>query len=125
MLVEDNSFTSNSNLLIKFHVIVADSDLIMKLTALLSTQSSLGTERQNFPHAASQHSVVKVESSDADVPSFEIIAVVDPASEEAQQIIPLVMVSYLSSGDVSLPQLSTVYCCISFLLIWECFVAII
>nr|XP_039250114.1 UDP-glucose:glycoprotein glucosyltransferase 1-like [Styela clava] len=71
-----------------------DSDLIMKLTSLLSTQPPLESERRSLQVAGSQHSVIQMESRDESIPAFSIVAVLDPASESAQQISALISVLY-------------------------------
>nr|CAB3267495.1 UDP-glucose:glycoprotein glucosyltransferase 1 [Phallusia mammillata] len=68
------------------------SDFIMKLTSHLSSQAKSDVDRRDLSPLREDHSVIKLESSEADPSPYDITVVVDPASEKSQEIIPIVMV---------------------------------
>jgi len=72
--------------------LISVSDLIMKMTAHLLSQPKMDTMRRDLAPPHSEHSVVKVASSDAERSAYDILAVLDPASHKAQEIIPIVQV---------------------------------
>ena len=67
------------------------SDQVMKTVALLMTRSST-KNRNKLSFHSDKHSVVTVEPSMPDKPSFEITAVIDPVTMGAQKIGPLLAV---------------------------------
>nr|XP_002120850.2 UDP-glucose:glycoprotein glucosyltransferase 1 isoform X2 [Ciona intestinalis] len=68
------------------------SDIIMKLTSHLSSQPKVEAERRDLSPPFAEHSVVDLPSSDPERSSYDILAVLDPASNIAQQIIPVIEV---------------------------------
>ncbi|XP_052105584.1 UDP-glucose:glycoprotein glucosyltransferase 1-like [Mytilus californianus] len=66
------------------------SDMVMKVSALLSSKTST-TERKEISYHADQHSVLKI-LGDANEPAFQIEAIVDPVSSEAQKLAPILLV---------------------------------
>lgn len=71
------------------------SDFIMKLTSHISSQPKSDVDRRDLSPLREEHSVIKLTSGDAEPSPYDITVVVDPASEKAQEIIPIVMVSYV------------------------------
>ncbi len=67
------------------------SDQAMKISSLLLTRPQ-GRSRSAVSFYGDKHSVVKVDPAMPDRPSFDITAVVDPASTGAQKIAPLLQV---------------------------------
>ncbi|XP_068608113.1 UDP-glucose:glycoprotein glucosyltransferase 1 [Brachionichthys hirsutus] len=66
------------------------SDLVMKVDALLSSQPK-GEARVEYGFADDRYSAVKIRPREGDV-YFEVVAVVDPATREAQKLAPLLLV---------------------------------
>uniref|UniRef100_H2ZD88 UDP-glucose glycoprotein glucosyltransferase 2 n=1 Tax=Ciona savignyi TaxID=51511 RepID=H2ZD88_CIOSA len=69
-----------------------ESDLIMKLTSHLSIQPKSESSRRDISPPFHSHSVVELNSNNPDQSSYDILAVLDPASAIAQQIIPVIEV---------------------------------
>uniref|UniRef100_A0A671YK67 UDP-glucose ceramide glucosyltransferase-like 1 n=1 Tax=Sparus aurata TaxID=8175 RepID=A0A671YK67_SPAAU len=67
-----------------------DSDLVMKVDALLSSQPK-GEARVEYGFADDRHSAVKIRPREGDV-YFDVIAVVDPVTRDAQKLAPLLLV---------------------------------
>ncbi|XP_062620063.1 UDP-glucose:glycoprotein glucosyltransferase 1-like [Saccostrea cucullata] len=66
------------------------SELIMKISSLLSSKTS-NTERKDLSGLRDQHSAVKLPAN-PDSPAYQIEAVLDPVSQEAQKITPMIKV---------------------------------
>ncbi|KAL8598827.1 hypothetical protein ACOMHN_015406 [Nucella lapillus] len=66
------------------------SDMVMKVSALLSTQSTSVT-RHKVNFKGDKHSVVKIPAAE-DLPAFTVEAIVDPASREAQKLAPILQI---------------------------------
>ncbi|XP_034530985.1 UDP-glucose:glycoprotein glucosyltransferase 1 [Notolabrus celidotus] len=66
------------------------SDLVMKVDALLSSQPK-GDSRVEYDFADDRHSAVKIRPKEGNV-YFDVIAVVDPATRDAQKLAPLLLV---------------------------------
>ncbi|XP_068195286.1 UDP-glucose:glycoprotein glucosyltransferase 1 isoform X2 [Antennarius striatus] len=66
------------------------SDLVMKVDALLSSQPK-GEARVEYGFADDRYSAVKIRPSEGDV-YFDVVAVVDPVTREAQKLAPLLLV---------------------------------
>ncbi|CAK6966998.1 UDP-glucose:glycoprotein glucosyltransferase 1 [Scomber scombrus] len=66
------------------------SDLVMKVDALLSSQPK-GEARVEYGFADDRFSAVKIRPKEGDV-YFDVIAVVDPVTREAQKLAPLLLV---------------------------------
>ncbi|XP_053191338.1 UDP-glucose:glycoprotein glucosyltransferase 1 [Scomber japonicus] len=66
------------------------SDLVMKVDALLSSQPK-GEARVEYGFADDRYSAVKIRPKEGDV-YFDVIAVVDPVTREAQKLAPLLLV---------------------------------
>lgn len=66
------------------------SDLVMKVDALLSSQPK-GEARVEYDFADDRHSAVKIRPKEGDV-YFDVIAVVDPVTRDAQKLAPLLLV---------------------------------
>uniref|UniRef100_A0AAX7SCQ7 UDP-glucose ceramide glucosyltransferase-like 1 n=1 Tax=Astatotilapia calliptera TaxID=8154 RepID=A0AAX7SCQ7_ASTCA len=67
-----------------------DSDLVMKVDALLSSQPK-GEARVEYGFADDRYSAVKIRPKEGDV-YFDVVAVVDPVTREAQKLAPLLLV---------------------------------
>lgn len=66
------------------------SDMVMKVSALLSTQSTSVT-RHKVIFKGDKYSVVKIPAAE-DLPAFTVEAIVDPASREAQKLAPILQI---------------------------------
>ncbi|XP_008397948.1 UDP-glucose:glycoprotein glucosyltransferase 1 isoform X1 [Poecilia reticulata] len=66
------------------------SDLVMKVDALLSSQPK-GESRIEYGFSDDRHSAVKIRPKEGDV-YFDVIAVVDPVTRDAQKMAPLLSV---------------------------------
>ncbi|XP_076453817.1 UDP-glucose:glycoprotein glucosyltransferase 1-like isoform X2 [Babylonia areolata] len=66
------------------------SDMVMKVSALLSTQASTVT-RHKVAFKGDTYSVVKIPAAE-DSPAFTVEAIVDPASREAQKLAPILQI---------------------------------
>uniref|UniRef100_A0A8D2IVX3 UDP-glucose ceramide glucosyltransferase-like 1 n=1 Tax=Varanus komodoensis TaxID=61221 RepID=A0A8D2IVX3_VARKO len=66
------------------------SDLVMKVDALLSAQPK-GEARIEYHFFEDKHSAVKLRPNEGET-YFDVVAVVDPATREAQRLAPLLMV---------------------------------
>ncbi|XP_031416124.1 UDP-glucose:glycoprotein glucosyltransferase 1 isoform X2 [Clupea harengus] len=66
------------------------SDLVMKVDALLSSQPK-GEARIEYGFAEERYSAVKVRPREEDV-YFDVVAVVDPVTRDAQKLAPLLLV---------------------------------
>uniref|UniRef100_A0A672IV37 UDP-glucose ceramide glucosyltransferase-like 1 n=1 Tax=Salarias fasciatus TaxID=181472 RepID=A0A672IV37_SALFA len=66
------------------------SDLVMKVDALLSSQPK-GEARVEYGFADDRHSAVKIRPREGDV-YFDVVAVVDPVTRDAQKLAPLLLV---------------------------------
>ncbi|XP_047197614.1 UDP-glucose:glycoprotein glucosyltransferase 1 isoform X1 [Hippoglossus stenolepis] len=66
------------------------SDLVMKVDALLSSQPK-GEARVEYDFADDRYSAVKIRPKEGDV-YFDVVAVVDPATRDAQKLAPLLLV---------------------------------
>ncbi|CAH1780753.1 unnamed protein product [Owenia fusiformis] len=66
------------------------SDLLMKTAALLSSVPQK-EGRKSIQYDSDQYSVIKIEG-DTETPSYDLVAIIDPASRGAQKITPLLMV---------------------------------
>uniref|UniRef100_A0AAX7V946 UDP-glucose glycoprotein glucosyltransferase 1 n=1 Tax=Astatotilapia calliptera TaxID=8154 RepID=A0AAX7V946_ASTCA len=66
------------------------SDLVMKVDALLSSQPK-GEARVEYGFADDRYSAVKIRPKEGDV-YFDVVAVVDPVTREAQKLAPLLLV---------------------------------
>ncbi|XP_028250934.1 UDP-glucose:glycoprotein glucosyltransferase 1 isoform X2 [Parambassis ranga] len=66
------------------------SDLVMKVDALLSSQPK-GEARVEYGFADDRYSAVKIRPKEGDV-YFDVIAVVDPVTRDAQKLAPLLLV---------------------------------
>lgn len=66
------------------------SDLVMKLDALLSSQPK-GESRIEYGFADDRYSAVKIRPKEGDV-YFDVVAVVDPVTRDAQKLAPLLSV---------------------------------
>uniref|UniRef100_A0A8C9XX53 UDP-glucose ceramide glucosyltransferase-like 1 n=1 Tax=Sander lucioperca TaxID=283035 RepID=A0A8C9XX53_SANLU len=67
-----------------------DSDLVMKVDALLSSQPK-GEARVEYDFADDRYSAVKIRPKEGDV-YFDVVAVVDPVTRDAQKLAPLLLV---------------------------------
>lgn len=77
------------------------SSLILQLSAHLLSQSPTTTQRVDIPALRSDHSVVRLSGSEGDSSSFDIVVVFDPASDKAQEIIPIVKVGHCCHHNLS------------------------
>lgn len=68
------------------------SDVVMKLTSHLASQPKSDYERRDLSGLRDEHSAIKVPSSDPDLSTYDITVVLDPASDKAQELIPIAMV---------------------------------
>ncbi|CAK8686861.1 unnamed protein product [Clavelina lepadiformis] len=95
-LIESTSYSSSSEVQDAVTGLGFDapklSDLIMKLTSHLLSQNKIEAERRDISRYSDRHSVVKLPSSAGEDSSYDITLVVDPASEKAQEIVPVVMI---------------------------------
>ncbi|XP_071373528.1 UDP-glucose:glycoprotein glucosyltransferase 1 [Centroberyx affinis] len=66
------------------------SDLVMKVDALLSSQPK-GEARVEYGFADDRYSAVKIRPTEGDV-YFDVVAVVDPVTRDAQKLAPLLLV---------------------------------
>ncbi|XP_072313338.1 UDP-glucose:glycoprotein glucosyltransferase 1 isoform X1 [Eucyclogobius newberryi] len=66
------------------------SDLVMKVDALLSSQPK-GEARVEYGFADDRYSAVKIRPKEGDV-YFDVVAVVDPVTRDAQKLAPFLMV---------------------------------
>ncbi|XP_034050699.1 UDP-glucose:glycoprotein glucosyltransferase 1 [Thalassophryne amazonica] len=66
------------------------SDLVMKVDALLSSQPK-GEARVEYDFADDRYSAVKLRPKEGDV-YFDVVAVVDPVTRDAQKLAPLLLV---------------------------------
>ncbi|KAG7229211.1 hypothetical protein INR49_013154 [Caranx melampygus] len=66
------------------------SDLVMKVDALLSSQPK-GEPRVEYDFADDRYSAVKIRPKEGDV-YFDVVAVVDPVTRDAQKLAPLLLV---------------------------------
>ncbi|XP_014855247.1 PREDICTED: UDP-glucose:glycoprotein glucosyltransferase 1 isoform X2 [Poecilia mexicana] len=66
------------------------SDLVMKVDALLSSQPK-GESRIEYGFSDDRHSAVKIRPKEGDV-YFDVVAVVDPVTRDAQKMAPLLSV---------------------------------
>uniref|UniRef100_A0A8D3CH03 UDP-glucose ceramide glucosyltransferase-like 1 n=1 Tax=Scophthalmus maximus TaxID=52904 RepID=A0A8D3CH03_SCOMX len=66
------------------------SDLVMKVDALLSSQPK-GDARVEYDFADDRYSAVKIRPKEGDV-YFDVVAVVDPVTRDAQKLSPLLLV---------------------------------
>lgn len=66
------------------------SDLVMKVDALLSSQPK-GEARVEYGFADDRHSAVKIRPKEGEV-YFDVVAVVDPVTRDAQKLAPFLMV---------------------------------
>ncbi|XP_056004849.1 UDP-glucose:glycoprotein glucosyltransferase 1-like isoform X3 [Ostrea edulis] len=66
------------------------SDLVMKISSLLSSKTA-STERKEITGLKDQHSAIKLPAS-PDSPAYQIEVVLDPVSQEAQKIAPMIKV---------------------------------
>nr|XP_014348824.1 PREDICTED: UDP-glucose:glycoprotein glucosyltransferase 2 [Latimeria chalumnae] len=66
------------------------SDLVMKVDALLSSMPK-GETRQDVKFPTSKQSVTKIEPEENEV-SYDVVAIVDPLTREAQKLAPLLIV---------------------------------
>nr|XP_019953448.1 PREDICTED: UDP-glucose:glycoprotein glucosyltransferase 1 [Paralichthys olivaceus] len=66
------------------------SDLVMKVDALLSSQPK-GEARVEYDFADDRYSAVKIRPKEGDV-YFDVVAVVDPVTRDAQKLSPLLLV---------------------------------
>uniref|UniRef100_A0A8C4EH43 UDP-glucose ceramide glucosyltransferase-like 1 n=1 Tax=Dicentrarchus labrax TaxID=13489 RepID=A0A8C4EH43_DICLA len=66
------------------------SDLVMKVDALLSSQPK-GEARVEYDFADDRYSAVKIRPKEGDV-YFDVVAVVDPVTRDAQKLAPLLLV---------------------------------
>lgn len=66
------------------------SDLVMKVDALLSSQPK-GESRVEYGFADDRHSAVKIRPKEGEV-YFDVVAVVDPVTRDAQKLAPFLMV---------------------------------
>ncbi|XP_058471290.1 UDP-glucose:glycoprotein glucosyltransferase 1 isoform X1 [Solea solea] len=66
------------------------SDLVMKVDALLSSQPK-GEARAEYDFADDRYSAVKIRPKEGDV-YFDVVAVVDPVTRDAQKLAPLLVV---------------------------------
>ncbi|XP_061600047.1 UDP-glucose:glycoprotein glucosyltransferase 1 isoform X2 [Cololabis saira] len=66
------------------------SDLVMKVDALLSAQPK-GEARMEYGFADDRYSAVKIRPTEGDV-YFDVVAVVDPVTRDAQKLAPLLLV---------------------------------
>ncbi|XP_078133115.1 UDP-glucose:glycoprotein glucosyltransferase 1 isoform X1 [Sander vitreus] len=66
------------------------SDLVMKVDALLSSQPK-GEARVEYDFADDRYSAVKIRPKEGDV-YFNVVAVVDPVTRDAQKLAPLLLV---------------------------------
>uniref|UniRef100_A0A673B0B5 UDP-glucose ceramide glucosyltransferase-like 1 n=1 Tax=Sphaeramia orbicularis TaxID=375764 RepID=A0A673B0B5_9TELE len=66
------------------------SDLVMKVDALLSSQPK-GEARVEYGFADDRYSAVKIRPKEGDV-YFDVVAVVDPVTRDAQKLAPLLLV---------------------------------
>lgn len=65
----------------------------MKLSAILHQNKNGDVQRLELPTVSDKHSVITYEPQHTGQPVFDIFAIVDPASYDAQKIAPLVNVS--------------------------------
>lgn len=65
------------------------SDLVMKISSLLSAKS-LSKSRKEINYHSDTHSVVKIPANPL-APSFEMEIIMDPASREAQKLVPILI----------------------------------
>ncbi|XP_037343101.2 UDP-glucose:glycoprotein glucosyltransferase 1 isoform X1 [Pungitius pungitius] len=66
------------------------SDLVMKVDSLLSSQPK-GEARVEYDFADDRHSAVKIRPKEGEV-YFDVVAVVDPVTRDAQKLAPLLLV---------------------------------
>ncbi|XP_078310602.1 UDP-glucose:glycoprotein glucosyltransferase 1-like [Crassostrea virginica] len=66
------------------------SELIMKISSLLSSKTST-TERKELSGLKDEHSAIKLPAN-PDAPAYQIEVVLDPVSQEAQKIAPMIKV---------------------------------
>uniref|UniRef100_A0A8C4X676 UDP-glucose ceramide glucosyltransferase-like 1 n=1 Tax=Erpetoichthys calabaricus TaxID=27687 RepID=A0A8C4X676_ERPCA len=66
------------------------SDLVMKVDALLSSQPK-GDARIDYNFFDDRHSAIKLRPKEGEV-YFDVVAIVDPATRDAQKLAPLLMV---------------------------------
>uniref|UniRef100_A0A8C7XD53 UDP-glucose ceramide glucosyltransferase-like 1 n=1 Tax=Oryzias sinensis TaxID=183150 RepID=A0A8C7XD53_9TELE len=66
------------------------SDLVMKVDALLSSQPK-GEARVDYGFSDDRHSAVKIRPKEGDI-YFDVVAVVDPVTRDAQKLTPLLLV---------------------------------
>ncbi|XP_062849869.1 UDP-glucose:glycoprotein glucosyltransferase 1 [Trichomycterus rosablanca] len=66
------------------------SDLVMKVDALLSSQPK-GEARAEHSFTLDKHSVVKIRPTEQEV-YFDVVAIVDPVTRDAQKLAPLLLV---------------------------------
>ena len=74
-------------------VFVSVSDLIMKITAHLLSQPKIDAPRRSVSPPYDSHSVVKIDGSDGGNSAYDIVVILDPASDKAQEILPIIKVS--------------------------------
>ncbi|XP_064615079.1 UDP-glucose:glycoprotein glucosyltransferase 1-like [Liolophura sinensis] len=67
------------------------SEQIMKTGALLSSRRQSDTSRKELHFKGKQHSVVHIKA-DVDAPTFEVEAILDPLTREAQKMAPILAV---------------------------------
>uniref|UniRef100_G3P6S0 UDP-glucose ceramide glucosyltransferase-like 1 n=1 Tax=Gasterosteus aculeatus aculeatus TaxID=481459 RepID=G3P6S0_GASAC len=67
-----------------------DSDLVMKVDSLLSSQPK-GEARVEYDFADDRYSAVKIRPKEGEV-YFDVVAVVDPVTRDAQKLAPLLLV---------------------------------
>uniref|UniRef100_A0A8C9Y009 UDP-glucose ceramide glucosyltransferase-like 1 n=1 Tax=Sander lucioperca TaxID=283035 RepID=A0A8C9Y009_SANLU len=75
---------------IKCRISLRASDLVMKVDALLSSQPK-GEARVEYDFADDRYSAVKIRPKEGDV-YFDVVAVVDPVTRDAQKLAPLLLV---------------------------------
>lgn len=66
------------------------SDMVMKVSALLSAQST-SESRHKVVFSEDEHSVVKIPAAE-DRPAFTVEAIVDPASRDVQKLAPILQI---------------------------------
>ncbi|XP_064638451.1 UDP-glucose:glycoprotein glucosyltransferase 1-like isoform X2 [Lineus longissimus] len=67
------------------------SDIVMKISSLLLSNPHSGSSRKNLNGLRGRHSAVDLPAPN-EGPSFDIVAVVDPATREAQRMAPIILV---------------------------------
>uniref|UniRef100_A0A665U6T4 UDP-glucose ceramide glucosyltransferase-like 1 n=1 Tax=Echeneis naucrates TaxID=173247 RepID=A0A665U6T4_ECHNA len=82
--------TSGERIKSKIQVSIRASDLVMKVDALLSSQHK-GETRVEYDFADDRFSAVKIRPKEGDV-YFDVVAVVDPVTRDAQKLAPLLLV---------------------------------